>query len=166
MFKKLMTWLGRCRIINDRKTGEPYLERYYLFLKDRKNFPFNIFLHKFVKSDPDHLHDHPWGYTTFILKGGYHEWVPIIVPETGAVVGSTREWRGPGSLIKATADSMHRVELEPGITPWTIFIPGKKSKDWGFIHPKKVDEMFGDFKTKTVKYVWTDHKTYLGEDNI
>ena len=43
MFKKLMTWLGRYRIINDRQTGEPYLERYYLFLKDRNKFPFNIF---------------------------------------------------------------------------------------------------------------------------
>ena len=33
-----MTWLGRYRIINDRQTGEPYLERYYLFLKDRNKF--------------------------------------------------------------------------------------------------------------------------------
>ena len=70
MFKKLMIWLGRYRIINDRQTKEPYLERYYLFLKDRNKFPFNIFLHKFLKSDPDQLHDHPWNYSTFIIKGG------------------------------------------------------------------------------------------------
>ena len=58
---------GRKRIILDRETNEPYLERYYLFLKDRGNFPFNIFIHKFLKSDPDDMHDHPWGFTTFIL---------------------------------------------------------------------------------------------------
>ena len=68
MFKALMNKLGRYRIINDRKTGAPYLERYYLFLKDRDTFPFNVFLHKFVKSDPDDLHDHPWNYSTFIIK--------------------------------------------------------------------------------------------------
>ena len=31
-----------------------------IYFKDRKDFPFNIFLHKFLKSDPDDLHDHPW----------------------------------------------------------------------------------------------------------
>ena len=164
MFKKLMTWLGRYRIINDRQTGEPYLERYYLFLKDRDSFPFNIFLHKFVKSDPDHLHDHPWSYKTFIIKGGYWEWYPL-KNDTGAVIGASKKWRGPGSFIKATADSMHRVELEPGITPWTIFIPGKKQKDWGFIHPGKTTEKHGEKDVEVIKYIWTDHKTYLG-DNV
>ena len=163
MFKKLMTWLGRYRIINDRQTGEPYLERYYLFLKDRENFPFNIFLHKFVKSDPDQLHDHPWNYFTFIIKGGYWEWYPLL-NDNGSVIGSSRKWRGPGSFIKATANSMHRVELEPGVTPWTIFMPGKKEKDWGFIAPKKV---FNEqLNMDTIEYRWTDHKTYFGEDNI
>ena len=33
-----MEFLGRRRIINDREDNEPYLERYYIFLKDRKNF--------------------------------------------------------------------------------------------------------------------------------
>jgi len=43
---KLLERLGRKRIITDRLNNEPYLERYYLFLKERKWFPFNIFLHK------------------------------------------------------------------------------------------------------------------------
>ena len=57
---KTFGYFGRYRIINDRIDEEPYLERYYLFLKERNNFPFNIFLHRFLKSDPDDLHDHPW----------------------------------------------------------------------------------------------------------
>ena len=71
-----MQRFGRHRVIMDRQSDEPYLERYYVFLKDRTWFPFNIFVHKFLKSDRDHLHDHPWPYFTLILKGGYYEWVP------------------------------------------------------------------------------------------
>ncbi len=65
---KLLDKLGRKRVIMDRVHDEPYLERYYLFLKERDNFPFNIFLHKFLKGDPDDVHDHPWGYCQL---GGY-----------------------------------------------------------------------------------------------
>ena len=43
MFVKIMEYLGRRRIIYDRLDNEPYLERYYLFLKDRKDFPLIYF---------------------------------------------------------------------------------------------------------------------------
>ena len=76
MIKELFKRWGRHRVIMDRVNGEPYLERYYVFLKDRNRFPFNIFVHKFLKSDPDDVHDHPWPYFTIILKGGYYEWTP------------------------------------------------------------------------------------------
>ena len=46
-FLKLLERMGRKRIVMDRQSDEPYLERYYLFLKDRDRFPFNVFLHKF-----------------------------------------------------------------------------------------------------------------------
>ncbi len=75
-FLKLLERLGRKRIVMDRVEDRPYLERYYLFLKDRDNFPFNVFLHRFLCSDPDDVHDHPWPYATLILKGGYYEWTP------------------------------------------------------------------------------------------
>ena len=74
MFKWLMNYLGRYRLINDRIDKKPYLERYHLFLIDRQSFPFNIFLHKFLKSDPDDLHDHPWDFISIILWGGYWEY--------------------------------------------------------------------------------------------
>ena len=76
-FLNLLERMGRKRIIMDRVDNEPYLERYYLFLKDRENFPFNVFLHKFLKGDPDDVHDHPWSYLTIVLKGGYYEHTPI-----------------------------------------------------------------------------------------
>lgn len=126
LFKNIMKKLGRYRIIYDKFDKEPYLERYYLFLKDRENFSFNIFLHKFLKSDPDDLHDHPWNYRTLILYGGYWEHT-----KTG------KHWRGIGSYRYADAKSIHRIELDKNNpTCWTLFIPGKKIREWGFITDK------------------------------
>ena len=47
MLLRLLEKLGRKRTIYDREGKVPYLIRYYLFLKDRKNFPFNITHTKF-----------------------------------------------------------------------------------------------------------------------
>lgn len=132
--KKFLDWLdsiGRKRVIMDRTCNEPLLTRYYLFLKDRKWFPFNVFLHKFHKGDPGDLHDHPWPYFTLILKGGYYEYVELKLGDN--VIGETRYWRGPGHFRFCSAKSFHRIELHPGITPWTLFVPGPQTREWGFL---------------------------------
>jgi hypothetical protein len=136
MFLKLLEKLGRKRIVLDRVSNEPYLERYYLFLKDRERFPFNVFLHKFLKSDPDDVHDHPWPYATLILKGGYYEWLPQF-DQQGRKIGELQVWRGPGSFRISSANSFHRIELDPGVTAWTLFMPGIKQRDWGFLVKNK-----------------------------
>ena len=132
MLKKLFQRLGRHRVIMDRANGEPYLERYYLFLRDRQAFPFNVFLHKFLKGDPADVHDHPWGYATVILRGGYWEWVPIF-NKAGDMIGQRANWCGPGHFRKCSPNTYHRIELEPGTTCWTLFMPGKQQRDWGFL---------------------------------
>ncbi len=132
MFLKLLEKLGRKRIVYDRLDNEPYLERYYLFLKDRDRFPFNVFLHKFLKSDPDDLHDHPWPYATLILKGGYYEWTPVF-NNKGKKIGEISTWRGPGHFRTSSARSYHRIELDPSVECWTLFMPGPKQRDWGFL---------------------------------
>lgn len=146
MFLKLLEKLGRRRIVMDRVNNEPYLERYYLFLKDRKRFPFNVFLHKFLKSDPDDLHDHPWPYATMILKGGYWEWVPQFNPK-GDKIGEIAKWRAPGHIRICTAKSFHRIELDPAVTCWTLFMPGPQQREWGFMR----------------KGEWIQHEEYLAE---
>jgi hypothetical protein len=122
LFKSIMNYFGRYRLIYDRIDKDPYLERYYLFLKDRESFPFNIFLHKFLKSDPDDLHDHPWSYLSIPLYPGYWEYT-----EKGKC------WRGPLRIKYGSAKTFHRVELDIDKPYcWTIFIPGRKQRDWGF----------------------------------
>ena len=72
-FLNFLERIGRKRIIMDRQCDEPLLTRYYLFLKERKWFPFNVFLHNFHKGDPGDVHDHPWPYATLILKGSFKD---------------------------------------------------------------------------------------------
>ena len=136
MLLKLLDRLERKRIVMDRVENEPYLERYYLFLRERERFPFNVFLHKFLKSDPDDVHDHPWPYATLILKGGYWEWIPHF-DTVGRKTGEYQVWRGPGHFRVSSANSYHRIELDPDITAWTLFMPGPKQRDWGFLVKNK-----------------------------
>jgi len=132
MIKELFQRWDRHRVIMDRVNDEPYLERYYVFLKDRKRFPFNIFVHKFLKSDPDDVHDHPWPYATLILRGGYWEWIPVFNTH-GQQIHEYCVWRGPGSFRFASANTYHRIELDPAVTCWTLFMPGVKQREWGFL---------------------------------
>ena len=128
--KWFLNWLdsiGRKRVIMDRLCNEPYLERYYLFLKDRNKFPFNVFLHKF-------------------LKGGYYEWVPVFDTDNKKI-GEICHWRGPGHFRICSANSYHRVELDPDVTAWTLFMPGPHKRDWGFLVNNK----------------WIQNETYLKE---
>lgn len=130
-----MVKLNRYRLIPDRRTGEDYMHRYYLFLKDRKYFPFNVTLHKIVKSDDPIFHDHPWPYATIILKGGYYEWTPKF-NALGERVGAIRKWRGPGSVILRTSKAYHYLEVPENGSATTLFFMGPQFKEWGFLSNK------------------------------
>jgi len=136
MLKKLFERWGRYRIIMDRVDNQPYLERYYVFLRDREWFPFNVFVHKFLKSDTEDVHDHPWPFLTVILKGGYWEWTPQFDAQSRKTAEVAR-WCGPGSVRWASAHQYHRVEIDPDVTCWTLFMPGVKQRDWGFLVKNK-----------------------------
>ena len=143
-FLNLLDRMGRKRVVMDRTCDEPLLTRYYLFLKDRKRFPFNVFLHNFHKGDPGDVHDHPWPYATLILKGGYWEWLPQFNSK-GEKVGELSAWRGPGHFRVCGAKSYHRIELDPSVDCWTLFMPGPQQRDWGFL----------------VKNKWVQNEEYL-----
>jgi len=161
---KFMEKIGRRRVITDRTGSIPYLIRYYLFLKERKKFPFNITLHKVLVSDEPTLHDHPWNYATLILKGGYWEHVPVFNQTTGGVVGSTKVWRGPGHFRYRTADDLHWLELPKDdqgneIPSWSLFFMGSKKKEWGFLPYNDSNDMFER------GYKWVHNEEYLEARN-
>lgn len=147
-FHNVMNKLGRYRLIPDRRTGDDYMHRYYLFLKNRKWFPFNFALHKIVKSDDPIFHDHPWPYMTIILKGGYYEHTPIF-DNDGKKFAEVSRWRGPGSIIIRGAKEYHWLELEENGSATTLFFMGPQLRDWGFL------------KGADTKYDWIQHEEYL-----
>jgi hypothetical protein len=143
-FHNVMNKLGRYRLIPDRRTGQDYMHRYYIFLKDRKWFPFNVTLHKIVRSDDPIMHDHPWGYMTIILRGGYWEHTPVFNND-GKMIAEFQKWRGPGSIIRRKANEYHWLELAENGTATTLFFMGAQQRDWGFLKNNK----------------WIQHENYL-----
>ena len=114
---------NRKRVILDRgpswpdyQTAEPFVIRYYPLLRHRpKWFPFNIFIHKLLKSDLGDLHDHYWSYITIMLKGGYWE-----TTEKGTF------WRKPGYIGFRRYNSIHSLKIPEGKCAWTLLFVGPK----------------------------------------
>ena len=115
----------RKRVILDRgpswpnySSAEPFVVRYYPLFRNRpKWFPFNILLHKLLKSDLGDLHDHYWSYITVILKGGYWE-----TTEKGTF------WRNPGYIGFRKYNHRRSIKLPESKWAWTLLFVGPKRK--------------------------------------
>ena len=106
--------------------AEPFMVRYYLLFRKRpKWFPFNILIHRILKSDLGDLHDHYWSYITIILKGGYWE-----TNDTGTY------WRGLGYIGFRKASDRHSLKIPEGKEAWTLLIAG----------PNRGSKQFAKFK--------------------
>jgi len=113
----LISWIFKLykKKVITRNDNEKYLIRYNLF--DCKLFSVKI--HNILLSDYDCLHDHPWAFFTFIMKGGYVEYTP----EGSRVYGV-------GSFLYRPASYIHKLELHQ--PAWTFVITFKKVRKWGF----------------------------------
>jgi hypothetical protein len=120
--------LFRKKIITRKSdTGkEPYMIRWNIF----QCHWFSIKIHRILLSDDDCMHDHPWTFISFILKGGYVEETP----------GAAKKLYGPGSVLYRPAKFIHRLEIfQPAVT---LVINFRKTKSWGFFTPKGFVEWF------------------------
>ena len=122
MFLKFLEKLGRKKIVLDRGKSHPkfihakaWMNRYYLLFRNRpKWFPFNILIHEMLADDHgEGVHTHLCPYITIILKAGYWE-----------TLDSGKYWRPAGYIGFRSANTLHRVDLEPHTRPMTLFIPG------------------------------------------
>ena len=101
---------------------DPYMLRWYLLPRNRW---FNIYLHKFLRSDDDRaLHDHPWPSLSLVLCG----------------CGIEHRKNGPrvfraGDVIFRGPRFAHQIEIVNGPI-WTLFIRGPKVREWGFHCPQ------------------------------
>lgn len=104
--------------------ANPYLLRWYLVPHNRW---LNVYLHKFVRSDDPHLHDHPWAwFASLVVAGSYVEVTPV-------GLGSRRQ----ASVALHAGTHRHRVILPLNtdgheIPCWTVMITGPHRRQWGF----------------------------------
>lgn len=136
-------------------TDDIYLRRWFLHPMD-KDFGKNkgkgrLYLHKFYRGDEDeHLHDHPWPFTSLILTRGYWEETPFveldptltvwqrlqsrfIYPLSEGESGARRQVFYPRfSVLRRPATWRHRVILKDKTPVWTIVKTGVKERSWGF----------------------------------
>jgi len=115
--------LFRHDIVN--AAGDPYMERW--LARTPRGY---VRVHHILRSDDDRaLHDHPFDFTSLILRGSYIEHVPADPTRPGGPTVSQRY--GPGSILRRRAEDPHRLVLPDGPV-WTLVLTEKKRRDWGF----------------------------------
>ncbi len=108
-----------------------YLSRFQIL----KTPWFSIKLHWFHRPDPDRdLHDHPWAFVSFILRGGYTELINYLPSCPLSIMHKHIRWFN----FKNTVTSHRVITIKPGTL--TLVITGPKKKSWGFY-----DEETSDF---------------------
>ncbi len=109
-----------------RNDVEEYLYRWFIVRRSKaKHFAFNAYIHKFLMSDEQDPHDHPWWSVSFCLWGDVTE----VVREDD---GTQWERKIPWMLPVYRPDGFtHRLILQSK-TCWTLFITGRNTREWGF----------------------------------
>ena len=97
--------------------GNEYMRRFYLPGSQRR-------YHHILASDPDRdMHDHPWDFTSKLIRGVYIEHTPR---------GSIR-YEAP-CVIHRKAEQLHSLELPEGPV-WSFVMMGPVRRKWGFKTP-------------------------------
>lgn len=108
-----------------RADGNVYLDR-----RGIQTRWFNVYLHHIGAPDPGRaLHNHPWVFWSFVVRGGYTEQVS----PAGSWKACLRQRRW--SLHKMPLSSWHRIiSVEPNT--WTLIVTGPARQKWGFDTPE------------------------------
>ena len=121
MIRRILTWLtDRLPVREIRHQGAPYLERYYVATL----CGWRVYLHHFIASDPDGLHDHPFRHSLSIILAGWY-----LEERRGG--WRTRRW-----FNYVSGDCFHRVVVPAGSRGvWTLLVHSRRVKQWGFLLP-------------------------------
>jgi hypothetical protein len=100
------------------KAGDVHFKRWQIL-----KTPFgSIWLHAIYKADQDkHLHNHPWDFTSVVLKGSYIEQTTL---------GNKRQY--PGKINVRNGEDYHKIlEVESPVV-YTLFFASKPKRQWGY----------------------------------
>jgi hypothetical protein len=90
---------------------------------------FAVYLHKFLRGDADpYVHDHPWNFISFVLRGGYGE----IVRDNFTHKLRHRNIRFVNVKRRDDAHYVHTLHRVP---TWTLVFRGRQRRTWGFWVP-------------------------------
>jgi len=85
--------------------------------------PLQIRVHHILSEDIGRdMHDHPWPFRTFILRGGYVE----------CREGAGPVWRKPGTTAAMRRGEFHRIAQVAEGGAWTLFMTMGHRQGWGF----------------------------------
>lgn len=117
-------------MVNHRKEiMSPEFTKHHLDVHTEKG-NVHFLLHQFTGPDKGGPHDHPYDFTTYILKGGYKERIYDLQPD--GTYETLEIFREPGTSFEVTAFTIHElIELPEGVC-WTIVTPGPKVREPGF----------------------------------
>lgn len=113
------------------RNGNPMFERWWLLRtpSSTESKAGNIYLHRWLRSDAEDPHDHPWWNETTVLSGRLVE--ELFCPARIRLMKGMRRELTPGMSAMRAAEEIHRVvEVEPGTI--TLFVTGRKAREWGF----------------------------------
>lgn len=105
--------------------GDPYLTRWRII--DSKWF--GIFLHKMHRPDASPiLHDHPWPFVSFVLRGGYTE----RRKDMDAGDDGPARSRHVGHINLKRLKDAHYIRSLDRTPTWTLVFVGRTHRVWGY----------------------------------
>lgn len=86
---------------------------------------FAVYLHRIGTPDSrPTLHDHPWNFVAFVLRGGYVE---------------RRGYDGIDHRIRRVnlkrAEDLHWIDALKRTPTWTLVLTGRRRREWGYVDP-------------------------------
>ena len=92
---------------------------------------FGVYLHEMHGPDADRdLHDHPWNFYTFILKGGYTEQWRKSGRDSPYENYSFYWPRWSGHVVNKL--NAHRITGLLKVPTYTLVFVGRRTREWGF----------------------------------
>jgi hypothetical protein len=116
-------YMGRWAVVNEDTLGGRLLERLTGYASIR--------LHRIMRPDHDPvLHNHPFTYRTFVVRGFYRE--ERQCGAAGYGYAGIDVWNHAGSTTRMSPKQFHRIADAPADGVWTLFFMTRNTGTWGF----------------------------------